>query len=144
MGADSEPLRLRRGEPDAFEALLARYQNRLYRYLLRLTANRAVAEDLFQETWLRVITRIHLYDERRPFEPWLFRVASGGRESGLLEPSPLTGQTRRLHAVGGAELADGLRDAVADGALGQREAGRDFRPAETLLSEPQHLALALR
>jgi RNA polymerase sigma-70 factor, ECF subfamily len=75
MGADSEPLRLRRGEPDAFDALLARYQNRLYRYLVRLTANRAVAEDLFQETWLRVITRIHSYDERRPFEPWLFSVA---------------------------------------------------------------------
>lgn len=75
MGADSEPVRLRRGDPDAFDALLARYQNRLYRYLLRLTANPAVAEDLFQETWLKVITRIHRYDERRPFEPWLFSVA---------------------------------------------------------------------
>jgi RNA polymerase sigma-70 factor (ECF subfamily) len=75
MAADSEPARLRRGDPDAFDALLARYQNRLYRYLLRLTANPASADDLFQETWLRVITRIHRYDERRPFEPWLFSVA---------------------------------------------------------------------
>jgi RNA polymerase sigma-70 factor (ECF subfamily) len=75
MAADSESVRLRRGEPDAFDALLARYQNRLYRYLLRLTANRAVAEDLFQDTWLKVITRIHRYDDRRPFEPWLFSVA---------------------------------------------------------------------
>jgi len=75
MGVDSEPVRLRRGDPDAFDALLARYQNRLYRYLVRLTANTAVAEDLFQETWLKVITRIHRYDERRPFEPWLFTVA---------------------------------------------------------------------
>ena len=75
MGDDTEPVRLRRGDPDAFDALLARYQNRLYRYLLRLTANAAVAEDLFQETWLKVITNIHRYDERRPFEPWLFRVA---------------------------------------------------------------------
>lgn len=75
MGADSEPVRLRRGNPDAFDALLARYQNRLYRYLVRLTANPAAAEDLFQETWLKVITRIHRYDERRPFEPWLFSVA---------------------------------------------------------------------
>jgi DNA-directed RNA polymerase specialized sigma24 family protein len=48
MGGDSDPLRLRRGEPDAFDALLARYQNRLYRYLIRLTVNRAVAEDLSQ------------------------------------------------------------------------------------------------
>lgn len=72
---DSEPVRLRRGDPDAFDALLTRYQSRLYRYLLRLTGNTAVAEDLFQETWLKMITHIHRYDERRPFEPWLYSVA---------------------------------------------------------------------
>jgi RNA polymerase sigma-70 factor (ECF subfamily) len=75
MAIESEPVRLRRGDPDAFDVLLARYQHRLYRYLLRLTANAAAAEDLFQETWLKVITRIHGYDERRAFEPWLFSVA---------------------------------------------------------------------
>jgi RNA polymerase sigma-70 factor (ECF subfamily) len=88
MGADSEPGRLRRGDPDAFDALLARYQNRLYRYLLRLTANPAVAEDLFQETWLKVITRIHRYDDRRPFEPWLFSVARNLAIDHLRKASP--------------------------------------------------------
>ena len=88
MGTDSEPVRLRRGDPDAFDAVLARYQNRLYRYLLRLTANAAVAEDLFQETWLKVITRIHRYDERRPFEPWLFSVARNLAVDHLRKVSP--------------------------------------------------------
>jgi len=88
MAADSEPVRLRRGDPDAFDALLARYQNRLYRYLVRLTANPAVAEDLFQETWLKVITRIHRYDERRPFEPWLFSVARNLAIDHLRKASP--------------------------------------------------------
>jgi RNA polymerase sigma-70 factor (ECF subfamily) len=88
MGAHSEPARLRRGDPEAFDALLDRYQNRLYRYLLRLTANAAVAEDLFQETWLRVITRIHRYDERRPFEPWLFSVARNLAIDHLRKTSP--------------------------------------------------------
>jgi len=88
MGADSEPVRLRRGDPDAFDALLARYQNRLYRYLVRLTANPAVAEDLFQETWLKVITRIHRYDERRPIEPWLFAVARNLAIDHLRKASP--------------------------------------------------------
>jgi RNA polymerase sigma-70 factor (ECF subfamily) len=88
MAADSEPVRLRRGDPDAFDALLARYQNRLYRYLLRLTANAAVAEDLFQDTWLKVITRIHRYDERRPFEPWLFSVARNLAIDHLRKTSP--------------------------------------------------------
>jgi RNA polymerase sigma-70 factor, ECF subfamily len=88
MGADSDPVRLRRGDPDAFDALLARYQNRLYRYLVRVTANPAVAEDLFQETWLKVITRIHRYDERRPFEPWLFSVARNLAIDHLRKASP--------------------------------------------------------
>jgi RNA polymerase sigma-70 factor (ECF subfamily) len=88
MAADSEPVRLRRGDPDAFDALLARYQNRLYRYLVRLTANPAVAEDLFQETWLKVITRIHRYDERRPIEPWLFAVARNLAIDHLRKASP--------------------------------------------------------
>ena len=88
MGTDSEPVRLRRGDPDAFDTLLARYQNRLYRYLVRLTANPAVAEDLFQETWLKVITRIHRYDERRPIEPWLFAVARNLAIDHLRKASP--------------------------------------------------------
>jgi RNA polymerase sigma-70 factor (ECF subfamily) len=75
MGADSEPARLRRGDPGAFDALLNRYQNRLFRYLVRLIGNSTQAEDLFQQTWLKVMTGIHRYDERRPFEPWLFSIA---------------------------------------------------------------------
>jgi RNA polymerase sigma-70 factor (ECF subfamily) len=88
MGADSELVRLRRGDPDAFDALLARYQNRLYRYLIRLTASSAAAEDLFQETWLKVITRVHRYDDRRPFEPWLFSVARNLAIDHLRRTSP--------------------------------------------------------
>src|SRR6266566_6883247 len=85
---DSEAVRLRRGDPDAFDALLTRYQNRLYRYLLRLTGNTAVAEDLFQETWLKMITHIHRYDERRPFEPWLYSVARNLAIDHLRKTSP--------------------------------------------------------
>jgi RNA polymerase sigma-70 factor (ECF subfamily) len=102
VAADSEPARLRRGDPEAFDALLNRYQNRLYRYLTRLTGNSAHAEDLFQQTWLKVIGGIHRYDERRPFEPWLFSIARNlaidhlrriSPES-LDEPSAATGEPR--------------------------------------------------
>lgn len=109
MGADSESARLRRGDSDAFDALLARYQNRLYRYLVRLTANPALAEDLFQETWLKVITRIHRYDERRPFEPWLFSVARNLAIDHLRKASPesldepLEGGETRIAGLGAGE-----------------------------------------
>ena len=75
LGLDSEVAQLRRGDLDALAALLARYQNRLYRYLLRLVREPATAEDLFQQTWLRVAERIRHYDARRSFEAWLFTVA---------------------------------------------------------------------
>jgi len=75
LGLDAEVAQLRRGDLDALAALLARYQNRLYRYLLRLVREPATAEDLFQQTWLRVAERIRHYDSRRSFEAWLFAVA---------------------------------------------------------------------
>ncbi len=68
-------LAVQKGDPDAFASLLGRYQNRLYRYLLRWVRDHATAEDLFQQTWMRVIANIHRFDARRNFDPWLFAVA---------------------------------------------------------------------
>ncbi|MBV8194027.1 MAG: RNA polymerase subunit sigma-70, partial [Candidatus Dormibacteraeota bacterium] len=47
---------LRRHDPEVLDRLIVQYQHRLLRYLLFLTGNRDVAEDLFQETWMRVLT----------------------------------------------------------------------------------------
>jgi len=55
--------------------LLERHQGRLFRYLLRLTGNEAMAEDVFQQAWLNVAERIGRYDAARPFTPWLFALA---------------------------------------------------------------------
>ena len=66
---------LRRRDPDLLDALIEQYQHRLLRYLLHLTGNRAVAEDLFQETWLRVLEKGHLYDGRNRFVTWLMSIA---------------------------------------------------------------------
>ncbi len=75
VGLESEVAQLRRGDLEALSALLTRYQNRLYRYLLRLVRDRAEAEDLFQQTWVRVAEKILQFDPRRSFEPWLFALA---------------------------------------------------------------------
>ena len=66
---------LRRRDPDLLDALIEQYQHRLLRYLLHLTGNRALAEDLFQETWLRVLEKGHLYDGRNRFVTWLMSIA---------------------------------------------------------------------
>ena len=75
VGMEAEVNQLRRGDLDALSALVTRYQNRLYRYLLRLVRNAADADDLFQQTWIRVAERIRRYDARHNFDAWLFTVA---------------------------------------------------------------------
>jgi RNA polymerase sigma-70 factor (ECF subfamily) len=66
---------LRRHDPDLLDELIARYQYRLPRYLWSLTGNREAAEDLFQDTWIRVLEKGHQYDPRWRFEAWLFSIA---------------------------------------------------------------------
>src|SRR5512137_1513692 len=70
-----EILAVQKGDPGAFASLLGRYQNRLYRYLLRWVHEPAAAEDLFQQTWMRVIQHICRFDAKRNFDAWLFAVA---------------------------------------------------------------------
>jgi RNA polymerase sigma-70 factor, ECF subfamily len=75
VSLESELTRLRRGDVEAVAALMERYQHRLYRYLLRVVREPGTAEDLFQQTWLRVMERIRSYDPQRNFESWLFALA---------------------------------------------------------------------
>jgi RNA polymerase sigma-70 factor (ECF subfamily) len=101
VGFESELTRLRGGDLDALTVLVERYQNRLYRYLLRLVKQPGTAEDLFQQTWIRVMERIRSYDPQRSFEAWLFSVAHNlaidylrrYRPESLDEPLP-SGQSR--------------------------------------------------
>lgn len=66
---------LRRHDPELLDELIVRYQYRLFRYLVYISGNRETAEDLFQETWVRVLDRGHQYDGRSKFETWLFSIA---------------------------------------------------------------------
>jgi len=72
---DREIALLKKGDPDAVSELIGRYQHRLYRFLVRLVQDPATAEDLFQQTWIRLMERIGSYDVRRNFEAWLFSIA---------------------------------------------------------------------
>jgi RNA polymerase sigma-70 factor (ECF subfamily) len=66
---------LRRRDPRLLDSLIEKYQHRLLRYLVYLTANREFAEDLFQETWIRVLERGAQYNGKSRFETWLFAIA---------------------------------------------------------------------
>ena len=67
--------RLKAGDADAFEALHAAFNTRLFNFLARLSRRREVAEDLLEETWLRLIdVSPRLRDDTR-LGPFLFTIA---------------------------------------------------------------------
>jgi RNA polymerase sigma-70 factor (ECF subfamily) len=66
---------LKRQDPELLDHLIDLYQHRLLRYLLFLTGKREVAEDLFQETWMRVLLRGAQYNGKARFDTWLFTIA---------------------------------------------------------------------
>jgi RNA polymerase sigma-70 factor, ECF subfamily len=66
---------LKRQEAGLLDELIVRYQHRLLRYLLYLTSNRELAEDLFQEVWMRVLVRGGQFNGQARFDTWLFTIA---------------------------------------------------------------------
>ncbi len=68
-------LRYAGGDARAFDLLYARHKGPLYRYLLRQCRDRAVADDLFQDVWGRVIRSRKRYQVKAKFATFLYRVA---------------------------------------------------------------------
>lgn len=66
---------LRRGDAAAFDAIYDDYRPRIFAFLVRLTKNRALAEDLLQETFLRLARCAPDLDRATNLRAWLFRVA---------------------------------------------------------------------
>ncbi|HEY1691392.1 MAG TPA: RNA polymerase sigma factor [Polyangiaceae bacterium] len=66
---------LRRGDTSAFDRVFVKYRARIYAFLLRLSGRRDVAEDLFQETWLKLARAAPRLAEDTDLAAWLFTVA---------------------------------------------------------------------
>jgi RNA polymerase sigma-70 factor (ECF subfamily) len=66
---------LKRQDPELLDQLIETYQHRLMRYLMFLTGKREVAEDLFQEVWIRVLRRGSQYNGKARFDTWVFTIA---------------------------------------------------------------------
>lgn len=69
-------LRARRGDAEAYGDLVARHQTSVFNVCYRILHNRADAEDLAQETFIRALERLHTFDLEREFSPWIRRVAA--------------------------------------------------------------------
>lgn len=99
--------RARLGDDRAFALLVARYERKLIRVLVRLIRDEDLARDLAQETFWKVYNRLDRFDTSRRFGPWLFRV---GVNLGL-------DLLRRRDSSGASSLSI---DRPADGESGRR------------------------
>jgi RNA polymerase sigma-70 factor (ECF subfamily) len=94
---------LRRGDPAAFDAVYARYRGRVYAFLLRLSGRSDVADDLFQETWLKLARHARRLDEDTDVAAWLFTVARNAwrshRRWSMLDVSRLVALEREGRAT---------------------------------------------
>lgn len=65
------------GDEKAFEVLLMRHKDKIYRFILLKVKDQLLAEDIFQETFIKVIRTVKLgsYNEDGKFLPWVMRIA---------------------------------------------------------------------
>lgn len=74
---DAELIReYKNGNEEAFAALVRKYQRPLFTFLVRLVGNQQYAEDLFQDTFVRVLRALPNYQEDGRFSGWLFGIAN--------------------------------------------------------------------
>jgi RNA polymerase sigma-70 factor (ECF subfamily) len=138
-------LRFRKGEVPAFEELVRRHRTPVYSFLLRLTGDRGRAEDLSQETFLRVVRAAGDWQPKATFRTWLFAVARNqavdeARRQAFRRTEPLDDPARARARP---------TEAVADGPGPDREAeGALLRPkleaALAALPEEQREVFLLR
>lgn len=77
MGGGDEELMLayRGGDAGAFEELYRRHRGGLFRFVTRSVRDRAVAEELYQEIWMRAIEARGRYEPQAKFTTWLYTIA---------------------------------------------------------------------
>jgi RNA polymerase sigma-70 factor (ECF subfamily) len=130
-------VRFCQGETEAFGVLVRRYERELYGYLRRYLGDGALAEDVFQNTFLQLYAKSGQYEPGRPVRPWLYTIAThqaidalrrngrhqvlsleqgrtgdaGGEVQGLLESLESRGPTPP-EAATGVERAEKVRASV--------------------------------
>ncbi len=136
---------LRRRLADLYE----RHRRRLYGYLLRAAHDPALADDVFQEAWMKVIERVDGFDPARgSFRAWIYRIASNAlidrarydtvrRGAELDAPVAETEGVRRIDLQPSPEAGPDRRAASS-------EAGRSLDEALVRLPPRQRLAVLLR
>jgi RNA polymerase sigma-70 factor (ECF subfamily) len=120
----------------AYREVLARFGDRLYRYVYGIVGDYHLTEDVVAETYLRMVERIDGYTFRGvPFQAWLYRIAHN---------QAINVVTRTRPAVDIANVAVAAPAAEPEAAVIARDESAAVRAAMTALTEDQQQVLMLR
>jgi RNA polymerase sigma-70 factor (ECF subfamily) len=146
---ESLMLRYRDGDVRAFEVLVARHRKPVYNFILRFVRDSAQAEDVTQETFLRLIKGADAYERQAKFTTWLFTIARN-----LCVDASRRGKHRKAASLDapldGEEGSASLLDLVPDGGAGvdrqaqSRELALRIRNAIEALPDEQREIFLLR
>lgn len=100
------------GDAGSFNALYARHQARLYRYVLRTVAAPQVASDVFQDVWMKLVQAASSWRAEQAVAPWLYAVA---RNRALDHVKLFKNQVHETPAYETAEAALGSQDEAGAG-----------------------------
>lgn len=123
--------RARAGDPAAFERLFERYQAPILNYLHRMVGDRAVAEDLTQDTFIKAYRALPGTSPDLAFKAWIYRIATNTAISHL----------RRQKIVRWVPFLAGT-DHASDESI-ERSVGRRYDVEQALKRLPQHYAMIL-
>lgn len=64
------------GSDEDFALLIARFESEIFRYLVRYLGNKSLADDVFQDTFLQIHQKRHMYEQGRAVRPWIYSIAN--------------------------------------------------------------------
>ncbi len=131
--------RLRAGDARAFEELVRAYQHRVFSVALRMLGNRAEAEDVAQEVFLRVHRAIGDFRGDAKLSTWLYAIASR-----LCLNRLASGEHRRMRAGEATLMTLPSADAGAAEALERGERDAALQQAIASLPEERRIVVVLR
>ncbi len=137
-------LRVRRGDAESFELLLRRHRAPLVGYFCRMVQDRALAEDLAQEVFLRVYRARHRYQGEARFTTWLYRIATNLALNAIRDRKPVAARLEPLEAEGDPDASLFVDSKpTAEQQLIQSDRQRLIRRAIEALPENQRAAVIL-
>jgi len=132
---------VQKGDDQAFEHIVQRYQGKLFAYIMRLMNHRDEAHDITQDVFLKAYKYIQRFDTERKFSSWVYRIAHNETVNWLKKKTRAKVESLDSHVENGFQLADATN---TEKAYIREEEGSVVREAIESLPEKYKEVMELR